>query len=159
MLRQPIDSLQGSHMEVVLPLISTARLLKAFGASLLLMDKRQIQWRVHLKLLRVHEQWLWMWLDSSIRIPELGTIVFTQLLIFDSNVPQLGRMICAFTMQLFSFIFLTTAISEEWGLGRLWYTALWRHHRSWRCVGGEWGWVEVCWKCTGGVCFCFLCWS
>lgn len=87
-----------------------------------------------------------MWLDSSVRIPELGTIVFTQLLIFDSNVPQFGRTICAFTMWLFIFIFLTTAISEEWGLGRLWYTALWRHHRSWRCAGGEWGWVEVCWR-------------
>lgn len=44
---------------------------------------------------------------------QLGTIVFTQLLIFDSNVPQFGRTICAFTMRLFIFIFLTTARSED----------------------------------------------
>lgn len=87
-----------------------------------------------------------MWLDSSIRIPELGTIVFTQLLIFDSNVPQFGRTICAFTMRLFIFIFLTTAISEEWGLGRLWYTALWRHHRSWRWVRVSGDVLEVYWR-------------
>lgn len=98
-----------------------------------------------------------MWLDSSIRIPELGTIVFTQLLIFDSNVPQFGRTICAFTMRLFIFIFLTTARSEDLaGCGIKHCEGITGAGGVLEASEGEWGWVEVCWKCTGGVFLVFV---
>lgn len=86
-----------------------------------------------------------MWLDSSIRIPELGTIVFTQLLIFDSNVPQFGRTICAFTMRLFIFIFLTTARSEDLaGCGI-------KHCEGITGAGGVLEVSEGEWRCAGSV--------
>lgn len=86
-----------------------------------------------------------MWLDSSIRIPELGTIVFTQLLIFDSNVPQFGRTICAFTMRLFIFIFLTTARSEDLaGCGI-------KHCEGITGAGGVLEASEGEWRCAGSV--------